>query len=401
MKNLQFPLIILLVLCHTCFSQTNNGFAKNLEDTIKFTKSANSGMSALSRDVFVKYFQIAANNIFGESRSITFNTSPYTLITELNPKLKNSRSYKDLSWLRKTNITAGLKLNENFSFNGFTSELKFALIDKTDPSTNNLFSEWLSKDSFRVSIDLLRTKINQSLRKITDPVATANIDSSKVQFLYRKSISFAETSDEFKNLVDSIFTDDNDPKLNEIKNWILKNRTELVSTAIKDRNSKYKDMLKKNSLWVIGINDSTYKDKFKFSSISVFSQFTKGISRPNTGSNWEINISSILSYVSDSTLAERNLKRVVFEAKPLLNYVLRDKENNYSLLEFALGASYVHRFMGKYIGEEKNTLYADAVLRIRLKDDIWLPLEIKYDPKNGNIFGLLSAKINFNSILKE
>ncbi|MCH5717639.1 hypothetical protein [Niabella hibiscisoli] len=158
-------------------------------------------------------------------------------------------------------------------------------------------------------------------------------------------------------------------------------------------------MITKNSLWVVGISDTLHKDRFQLSSVSFFTQYTKGLSKHSTIGNWDINILGAVNYSSDSTSGNRNLKRGLIEVKPLINYVMKNRDNDYSCLEIALGASYLYRLARIYPGEEKNAFYANAVARIRLKDDIWLPLEVKYDPKNGKLFGLLSARINFNSIL--
>jgi hypothetical protein len=47
-------------------------------------------------------------------------------------------------------------------------------------------------------------------------------------------------------------------------------------------------------------------------------------------------------------------------------------------------------------GETKSRFTADGVLRFRVTDDLWIPIDIKYDPKVGKVFGFLNITSNFD-----
>lgn len=50
---------------------------------------------------------------------------------------------------------------------------------------------------------------------------------------------------------------------------------------------------------------------------------------------------------------------------------------------------------GYYPSEKASTLMADFTFTVRLAKSIFLPFELKYNPKNGNLFGFLSVKWDF------
>jgi len=37
-------------------------------------------------------------------------------------------------------------------------------------------------------------------------------------------------------------------------------------------------------------------------------------------------------------------------------------------------------------------------VRIRIFNDIWVPFEVKYDPRNGNLFGFINVRANFRAL---
>ena len=153
-------------------------------------------------------------------------------------------------------------------------------------------------------------------------------------------------------------------------------------------------------MWTVGITDTTYKDHFFFSNVVLSSELVKGMGDTSKRNNFEINILTALQYVDDSLKAGRDLKRTVFSFEPALNIVLKGRETNKSFFEFELGGTYYHTFTSLYEGEERDRLTLNATLRVRILNDIWIPLDIKYEPKTGNVFGFLNVRANFNGLRK-
>jgi len=53
-----------------------------------------------------------------------------------------------------------------------------------------------------------------------------------------------------------------------------------------------------------------------------------------------------------------------------------------------------------YADEKRDRLILNGTLRLRIYNDIWVPLEIKYDPDAGNVFGFLNVRANFTALGK-
>ena len=72
--------------------------------------------------------------------------------------------------------------------------------------------------------------------------------------------------------------------------------------------------------------------------------------------------------------------------------LLKNGNENNSFLEILGNAEFDHVLKGLYSKEIKDVFMADFTLSIRLSPTLFLPLEIKYDPKNANLFGFLKIK---------
>jgi hypothetical protein len=70
------------------------------------------------------------------------------------------------------------------------------------------------------------------------------------------------------------------------------------------------------------------------------------------------------------------------------------------LFECKLSGRYSHTFTTLYNREKKDSVTVNAMLRIRIYNEIWVPLEIKYDPYSGNVFGFLNVRLNFTALGK-
>jgi hypothetical protein len=162
-----------------------------------------------------------------------------------------------------------------------------------------------------------------------------------------------------------------------------------INTRIFD---SLKSSIKNNLLWTLAINDTTSKDQFMFTNIVVFSELAKGIFKYKPGSNLELNIRAACNFLKDT------LKRAIFSFEPGVNWVIRNKNNDRSLMELKFNGSYVHNFSSLYKNEQRDKLTLDGTLNIRIMDDMWIPLKIKYDPRDGNFFGLFQVKLNFKGM---
>ncbi|HUS01962.1 MAG TPA: hypothetical protein VMY77_09555, partial [Chitinophagaceae bacterium] len=180
----------------------------------------------------------------------------------------------------------------------------------------------------------------------------------------------------------------------------LVRRKDFVNILTEQRKvySTLRNQIKNDLLWTVSLSDTTYKDQFFFSNILLKTELLKGISKYKSGSNWEFNIQGSINFIDDTLAKGRDLKRVILNFEPGINWVIRNKNNDQSFIEFKFSGSYNHHFAKLYVKEKRDSLTFNGTLRFRVISDVWIPLEIKYDPKSGNVFGFLNVRANFTSL---
>jgi hypothetical protein len=161
----------------------------------------------------------------------------------------------------------------------------------------------------------------------------------------------------------------------------------------------FKDNFNRNLLWTAGVTDTTYKDQFVFSNVVFSTDLVKGFNKfSKTRNELELNIHSQLQLVDDTLKVGRDLKRAVFNFEPGVNLAFKTKFSKKSYLEIKFSGAWYHNFSSVYVNEERDQVIANATVRLRVFNDIWIPIEIKYDPKNGNLFGFVNVRANFKAL---
>ena len=174
-----------------------------------------------------------------------------------------------------------------------------------------------------------------------------------------------------------------------------------IRTAQLNRYDSLKNTIKNNLLWTVSVADTTYKDQFFFSNVVFKTQLLKGFGSMKPGSNWEYDMQAALNLLDDTLRKGRDLRRAMLTVEPGFNFVLRTKKTDHSFMEFKFSGSYIRQFGSLYATERRDSLTMNATMRIRIISDIWIPLEIKYDPRSGNFFGFLNIRMNFTTLGKQ
>lgn len=372
------------------------------DDAAKMIYTADSLKSGNSKDILTNFFQLALNNLAGPNKEFSFSSNPYAIMLKKDPALNKDIYYRKYKPLRKLNFSFGVRLDTSFNFNGFTSGLKYSLIDQTDYTASKVVAQKLKEDKLGKEMGLLNTAITTYLRtefRGSDSERIA-MNTDRNVFL-QKDKPLSGFSNEFQNLVRGIVKDKN---LTTIADIINNNAGKSLKEVDSLNFVKLKNSIKNNLLWTIGVSDSTYKDKFQFANIAIVTELSKGVFEPEPGeNNFEVNIKSMFNFSNDTIRKSRNLDRKIFSIESGLNWIWRDKTTDRSFFEIKFSGSYYHNFGNLYLNEHKDSLTINATARIRLINDLWIPLEVKYDPKTGKIFGFLNIKANFwglGSLLK-
>ncbi len=345
------------------------------------------------KDVFKSFFQLALNRFTSDKKEIEFTSNPFALMAKINPDLLIDTNYVKYNHLRDFNFSFTGKLDSAYRFNGFSSGIKYALVNKRDETISDAFIK--SAREANREIEILNDELNLFIGTINIDSPKRKLYTAQARKMFRGKANFSELDTSFQRVVKELAT-----KLNTTN--LLRNIDEDSKLNIHTFSQKTYDSLKtlfhKKPLLTIGLTDTTYKNQFFFSNIVFSTQFLQGIFDPNRPLVAEIDVRGELHFLDDTLKSGRDLQRSVFHFEPGLNLVFTAKDTKYSWAEFKLTGSYSHVFNGLYPGEKKNNLTLNGTFRIRIINDVWIPLEIKYDPKSGNVFGFLNVRANFTGL---
>jgi hypothetical protein len=344
------------------------------------------------KDVLNSFFQLAFDRLTSPDKSIRFTGTPFAVMAKLDTVLLVDTIYKKYRTLRNLNYTFSLRLDSSYRFNGFTSGLKYAIINKRDETVQKAFINTVLNNK---AVKLLFGLNNLVMAKIPTMANPGALMKEYIDFT-RGLKNFGALS---KPLQDSMlaYAASND-STKVLLNALSNPRFNIKGTA----DSLYQDMktnFNKNALWTVGVTDTTLKNQFVFTNVVFYSEFLKGINKySNNKNDLELDIWSQLQLADDTLKAGQDLKRAIFNFEPGINYVINTRSTKKSYLELKFSGGYYHNFGALYAKEDRDRLFFNGTIRIRIMNDIWVPFEIKYDPKHGNLFGFINIRANFKAL---
>lgn len=404
MNNLNkrfFVAAVLLFVFTNIWAQKKSGREKLIPI---FT--ADSLRSGSNKDIITSFFQLAFDNLTGNKKEFNFQSNPFAVMLRSNPDLDIDYNYSKYNALRKLNFGFGISLDTSYRFNGFSSGIKYALIDQRDHTTSKLFATNLRINGLFNERAILNEALRNEVKNIYDNSNKTNEDRQKlVSLLAEISKFFNDDKTPFNKLDPSIQSMVHEMvienKLTNIEKLLAENPSSNLRTNDKAIYEALKDSIKNCALWTISISDTTYTNRFAFSNLVISSEFSKGVFAPKAGANnVELRLRADCNFLRDSLYGRNNLKRIFMNTEAGLNWVIRDKLNQKSWLELMLSSAYYHHFTRLYPNEKRDQFNLIVTTRIRIIDDIWVPFELKYDPTNGNVLGLLNVKLNFTAMKK-
>lgn len=390
MKKL-FTLISILTFVIKGMAQTSPG--------IKPVLTADSLKSGNSKDVLTSFFQLAFDRFTSDNKELAFTSNPFAIMLKSNPALANDKTYYKYRTLRKTNFSFSAKLDSSYRFNGFSSGIKYALIDKRDSSTSKLLFQNLKNDSLNKEVDRLQLELVEYAKENFPDKAERKKFVALTNAFLNKDVPFNQLDTAIQKAVKKIIADDK-ASYPFVDSVIQNHPSSNILAEQNKRYEQYKDEIKNGLLWTIGASDTTYNDHFFFSNVLFNTELVKGIGKQKPGSNWEFNIKAGLNLLDDTLSKGRDLKRSLLNFEPGFNWVIRNAANDQSFLELKFSSTYYRNFKNLYAGEKRDSLTLNTTIRVRIISDIWLPLEIKYDPRSGNVFGFLNVRANFKALGK-
>lgn len=376
----------------------NKSFAQENPDRPIPVFTADSLASGNYKDVLTSFFQLAFDNLVGPQKELKFTSNPYAIMMRGNPKLAVDTSYLKYSALRNLNFGFGIRLDSNFRFNGFTSAINYAIINKRDYTVYREFLDIVENKNAQYS------QMTDSIAALASDLAATNrqlfmrvVDQWRKLNSRKETLTINQVDDSVKAVLLDVATR---AQLDEVATMIRNNSNESVFQRTDAVYHSARELFKNRLLWTAGISDTTYSDQFFFSNIVLSTQLLKGFTNPDKPGGLELDLRGALNFQDDSLRSGRDLRRSALMLEGGINYVQRSKKTDISFLELKASASYSRIFNGVYALERKELFTLNGTVRLRVFDDIWIPLQFKYDPGSGNVFGFLSVKANFTALKK-
>lgn len=370
---------VLISFFFFCFSLSYGQTKK--DSTTNVIRTASDIKSGNSQDVLTSFFQLALKDI-NTGGSFQFNSSLIAFRSKANPSLLVDTNYLKQAFSRNFNFGISASLDPNHQFKDAAINLKYALInnrDKTIFYTAGNYPDDINK--FEAA------KLIIQMNVYTTYIPQHRSDSAIVS----RYLIGSDTAIQFSNLPDSfkIYFKD-----------LLKSNAVYKNIPAE----KYKSHLK--NLYESDINNFANKALWTLSGsysynkkTTVQSEFLKGLVNPKKNMGLELDI--VGGFNSNDTLVNTiSISRQVVTGSLGLNWVIAKNTASQSIVEFKASASYKYIAAGLIANEANNVLMANGTLRIRITNSLWIPIDIKYDPKSGKIFGFLNVITNFDSIRK-
>jgi hypothetical protein len=371
-----------MVICLLSINQIS--FCQVSKSNKGVLRAASDLTSGNYKDVITNFFQLALNDLTSSDRRFRFSSNLFALKLKANPDADIDSNYIKNKFFINSNVDIDLKTDDNFKFKGFGFGYRYAIVNRRDITLAQDFKERF-KDSLQKA-RLILQKMNDQITLIysTKP-DSLDIMIDALNDMWDNAKSFDKLNTPLKKILRQAIPEG--VPLND--QFVLK------QTAV-DAYLRLVNSYKRNFLWTISTNGSTYADGFVFANLDVESQATAFMANLTPHGSLEFDIKAKLAFVDDSLSLKRDLNRTVFSIQGGFNYVLRSEGSLKPWFELKLAATYNNLFAGQYLNEEKDLFTLNGTARVRITDQFWIPFEIKYDPKNTKTFAFLGLRVNFD-----
>lgn len=391
-------LIIIFLISYTIQAQSEKINAKEVIDMQIKTAALKAEISKSGnyRDAFNSFFQLMSENLTNESKSLKLNFTLFDVKSIFDKDLAIDYNFAKETFSRNIQFNLETEHDGNFKTKGYTAGVTFSIINKRDKDLAD-FTNTNLDTNYIALIDKINSISSEIAKKIMSAEnkdmaeKTTNLDVlNKIVNHYinneeiPENIQQSEVYNNFSNKLKSITFAGPINKFTKEKIVTAKEMVDYIHALKEDM---YEDLAKK-PLWTVSLSGSTNED-VNFNKASLSTVYLQGLDN-----SFELDLRSGLTYTD--TIAVEKLKRVGFNIKAGVNYQFKNG-NERSLFEIKGYGEYSSILKNALPDEDKNTFLANADFRIRLSDDLWVPLTVKYDIKNSNFLGFLNITYNFET----
>lgn len=378
MKALIYKLGIILFFFNALLICAQNGTlnkkdlkSDNFYNKIEETKSGNW------KDVLTDYMQASFKGLTSENKSFQFKANIFSLRAKADSTLLIDNNYtsKRETFYRNFQVQIGLNLDKDYKFKGFNYGFDWAIINKRDTTIASLAKEEYESGKYFA-------KLSSALILALQKYRNVNPDN------YQKIEKLAKASIEKQYYLPI----DNLP--DDFKKILLEEQDGIEAKKFLDTFQNELEKLKRRPLLTVGFHSNFQKDSKFLDEFDANLVYLQGL-KSKKGSKLEIDFRN--QFKAKDSITTSVIKRKEFSSQLGLNISIWETKDK-SIVELKPNFEY-KRIVSGLMDEEKNDQFlANADLRIRILKNLWVPLILKYDIKNNNLFGFLNVSFNFDAM---
>lgn len=327
------------------------------------------------KDIMTDFMQAAVKDLTGDKKSFQYKASIFSIKSKADSTLLVDYNYTKETFSRNFQIAVGLNLDNDYKFDGFQYGFDWAIVNKRDLSIAKTSKEL--ENLFQNSNSILIDKL-QAYRQIQ------NDDN---EFIKLKQI----INDAYEK--GQYVPRENFPEA--FLNTLPENYTQISKKFEKQFNDEI-EAIRMRPLLTVGFHSNFRKDSKFMDEYDANLIYLQGLSKK--GNKMEIDFRN--QFKAKDSIAESVVKRREFSSQLGLNISIL-KKGEESLIEFKPNFEFKRIFSGLMEDEKNNQFLANADLRIKVLKNLWIPLVLKYDIENNNLFGFLNISFNFEAIKNE
>ncbi|MCL8536602.1 hypothetical protein M9991_06950 [Chryseobacterium gallinarum] len=374
MKTLFYKLLILVSLHNLIMTSAQetqlNTRAISSDEVYKSMQEMKSGNW---KDVMTDFMQAAVKNLTGDKKSFQYKASIFSIKSKADSTLLTDYNYTKETFSRNFQVAIGLNLDNDYKFTGFEYGFDWAIINKRDLSVAKPAQslQKMFQDSNLLLIEklqLYKEKINDSreflrVKKIIDDAL------DKGEYIPRENLP-----KEFLSLLPDSYND--------------------TSVRFEKEFNEEIEKIKMRPLLTLGFRSNFRKDAKFLDEFNADLVYLQGLKSKN---NSKLEIDFRNRFSAKDSMTTSIIKRKEFSSQLGLNISVL-KKGNKSLIEFKPNFEFKRVISGLMDEEKNNQFLANADLRLRVLKNLWIPLILKYDIENNNLFGFLNVSFNFEAI---
>lgn len=371
-------------------------------------RTENNLKSGNTLDVLTNFFQLAFQDLTGANKSFTFKSTLFGIKTSVDSSLRVDTNFRKQNFARNLQFELGVHTSGNFKPVGMSGGFTYALINNRDRKEadfrNTAYVTAL--EQYHKGKSEAESAYRKLLRDSLNNVILPEIDRIGVQLT---DPDFTQERQTLNRQLDS---------MKQIRENVSKMRADFNAVTNgkapvpQDLQTAYDDIgLTELHQKVGNIYDSLMLEKASHGLLTV------GL-YARTDSNTSIFNEGNLEFIYLKGLGgKRRIEadvRALIQCKDTLTpdnkyqfgmhltgganiIVLQSRYTHKSLLEIKPNLEFKSILSQQYPDQE-NYFFFNMDVRLRITDDIWIPVFIKYDIKNQNFLGFLNVSANLDAL---